>query len=278
MTQSKSCASIAAVAASGELAPQVAPTARNRYGSIVWFFYLLAAIVFVGLPGCTAFTPIILLGRLNKPLRLWTGRASSLMIRFMFYLNYYWLTPLVKLNFPEGFGRDGKPYILVSNHRSHLDAFFLLSWVPGVRMLAKQALFFLPGLGLMMFVLRQIPVRSKSFDSYAAALERARKGLRAGDIVHVFPEATRCPVGFKGVQRFIPGIFQIAMQEGVSIIPIVFKNTDLVWPKGSLRFAFRQPIAAVTLDPINPRDFSSIQNLLTETKARIEQKLAELVL
>ncbi len=263
---------------SEELSTEGTPFPISRKASAVWFFYLLTAIFCVGLPFSLLLTPIKFLGRFYRPVELWVNRPIAAMIRYMFYLNYFWLRPLVDLNFPKGFGRDGKPYVLVSNHRSHLDAFFLLSWVPGVRMLAKQSLFFLPGLGVMMFFLRQIPVRGKSFDSYTAGLERARKGLRAGDIVHVFPEATRCQIGFEGVQRFIPGIFQIAMQEGVTIIPIVFKDTDLVWPKGSLRFAFRQPIAVVTLDPIEPRDFSSIQSLVTETKSRIERKMAEIIL
>lgn len=240
----------------------------------LWFIYLVAAIVLVGLPGCTVCVPFILLGRLWRPLQNQMGRIASFLIRCMFSLNRVWLNADIKLNLPKGLGSNNHPYLIVSNHRSHLDAFFLLSYIPNVRLLAKLQLFFVPFLGVMMWVLRQIPVKSKSLESYFAALEVARRGLKAGDVIHIFPESTRCDMGYKGVQRFNPGAFQLAMQEKVKIIPLVFANTDRAWPKGKLRLSFRQKVVVESLTIIDPAQFTSIQALLETTKARIEDSLS----
>ena len=92
-------------------------------------------------------------------------------------------------------------------------------------------------------------------------MEKVREGIRAGDSVHVFPEMTRCPLGWQGTQKFHLAPFHIAFQEKAPVTPIVFRGTDAVWPKGKLAFSFRQPVSIQTLEPLDPCCFGSAEAL-----------------
>jgi 1-acyl-sn-glycerol-3-phosphate acyltransferase len=127
--------------------------------------------------------------------------------------------------------------LLVSNHRSHLDMFLLLSRVPGIRVLAKRGLFAVPLVGFMMVATRQIPVRRKNLGSFVTAMDTIAERLAAGEVVHVFPEMTRSAPDFLGVGAFNPAPFLMAMKVGVPILPFVITGTAETWPKGS--FALR---------------------------------------
>jgi len=163
--------------------------------------------------------------------------------------------------------------LLVSNHRSNLDVFILLSRIQGIRVLAKNSLFFIPFLGLMMRLSKQIPVRRGSTHSFLDAMDTACARIAGGDVVHVFPEMTRCERGFKGTLHFSLAPFRMAKRAEIPVIPIVFEGTDEVWPKSSLGLRFRKPVKVRALPALDPRDFSSSQDLMLEARRRIEQAL-----
>jgi 1-acyl-sn-glycerol-3-phosphate acyltransferase len=127
----------------------------------------------------------------------------------------------------------------------------------------------------MMRATRQIPVKGKGVENYVLAVDKARAGLAAGDWVHFFVENTRCTRGFYGTQKFSLGAFQLAMQMGVPIVPIVFIHTDKSWPKGVNGICFREKNRVLTLPEINPAEFSSPITLMQETKRRIDVCLRE---
>jgi 1-acyl-sn-glycerol-3-phosphate acyltransferase len=164
--------------------------------------------------------------------------------------------------------------LLVSNHRSHLDAFILLSRVPGVRIFAKSALFNVPFLGLMMRASRQIPVKRGRIEAFWKAIETVRTRLQNGETVHVFPEMTRCAPGTNGTLEFSTAPFLTAMQTGTPVTPIVFKGTDGVWPKGAWGLAYRQPVTARALEALDPSAFESADALKHEAQRRIAAELA----
>ena len=162
--------------------------------------------------------------------------------------------------------------LIVSNHRSHLDAFILLSRIPGLRILAKSTLFYVPGLGPMMWGSQQIPVERK-IDAFFKAMNLVRSRLQGGNFVHIFPEMTRCEPGHKGTRQFSSLPFLIAIQQKVPILPIVFVGTDDVWPKSRFGLAFRKPMRAISLPIVNPENFSSAESLRTEVRRRINEAL-----
>lgn len=164
--------------------------------------------------------------------------------------------------------------LLVSNHRSHLDVFLLLSRVPGIRVLAKSSLFKIPFLGQMMRYSRQIPVERGRLDAFIKAMDTIRYELRRGEHVHVFPEMTRCAPGFEGVQTFLTAPFHAAIQEKALILPLVVKGTDRFWPKGVFGLVWRaEPCSLEALPFVEADRFPTAEALRNEIQSQIEKAL-----
>lgn len=241
---------------------------KARYYTF-WFVFFLAMIAVVG--GLFAYcvtVPLCLVGRFFTP--FWNIGGEVLVIGVGFLLDLEpWLNADVSIELP------GAPFVTVSNHRSHLDMFFLLSHIPNVRVIAKRSLFYVPFLGIMMWVLKNIPVKKGDVSSYLRALERAKEALDEGDPVHIFPEGTRCEPGFEGVQEFQLAPFRMIMDTGLPLIPIVFVDTDKVWPKGLNKISFRQKATVVSLPVIHPQDFPNAESLRAYTHEQIQNRLLE---
>ncbi|NJL24873.1 MAG: 1-acyl-sn-glycerol-3-phosphate acyltransferase [Calothrix sp. SM1_5_4] len=182
-----------------------------------------------------------------------------------------WLRAEVDLAVPR---EGGRGVLVVSNHRSHLDAFILLSRIPGVRILAKSALFRIPFLALMMRSTRQIRVERGRLDAWGLAMTEVGRRLNAGEVVHVFPELTRCEPGFSGTRPFVAGPFLAAIQNDALVVPVVFKGTDRAWPKGVFGVGYAEPVVAKSLPPLRARDFANAEALKRDVQRRIEQALA----
>jgi len=129
-------------------------------------------------------------------------------------------------------------------------------------------------LGLMMRASKQIRVERGRLDAWVKAMEDVRIKHGQGERVHIFPEMTRCPPGHKGLLPFTLGPFAAAIQEDVVVIPLVFRDTDLAWPKGEAGLRFRQPIVARTLKLVRAKDFASAEDLRTAVYQQIENALA----
>lgn len=129
------------------------------------------------------------------------------------------------------------PVILVANHRSYFDvailAMILNTEWRQFRMLGKQELFAIPGIGPLMKLCGGIPVDRGSGSS--EPLAHARRALEAGEIVVVFPQGT-VP---RGGQFFEPqlhgrlGAARLAAQTGAPVVPIGLWGTEQVWPRSS---------------------------------------------
>jgi 1-acyl-sn-glycerol-3-phosphate acyltransferase len=236
----------------------------------LWLFYFLCTIVIVGSAfALPFFFPVIALAKIFPSLKPVPDRIMSTGVSFLMRLQP-WLKADVDVQVPPT-GR----VLLVSNHRSHLDVFFLLAHVSGVRVLARSNLFKIPGLGFMMRAYRQIAVERGRLDAWVKAMGVVGDRVRQGERVHIFPEMTRCSQGFQSVQPFAAAPFLVAIQEDAVVVPLVFKNTDGVWPKGEVGLHFRQPIEVKTLAPVRARDFANADQLKSEVWKRIDQALVQ---
>jgi 1-acyl-sn-glycerol-3-phosphate acyltransferase len=166
----------------------------------------------------------------------------------------------------------GKLY--VSNHRSHLDVFFLLANIPRIRVVAKKSLYRIPLLGFMMRVLKQIPMDSGRIDGYMSTLKIVEEKLDLGESVNIFPETTRCSAGLKGVQPFLLAPFQSAIRAKTVVIPIVFQGTDRIWPKGFFGILSGHPVSVRALKALDARNFQSASELRDQAVAQIEEALS----
>jgi len=129
-------------------------------------------------------------------------------------------------NIPKG------PYLVISNHSSHLDG-------PGLIVVFPDPLYFVIKKGLA-----QIPVwgwtatrigfisidrtRSKAAQE---TLRRAVTTIREGRHILVFAEGTRSPD--HRLQRFKKGGFHMAIESGVPILPVAINGSRRLMPKGA---------------------------------------------
>src|SRR4051812_5056198 len=128
------------------------PCASTRKHSPGWLLYFFAMIVLVGSTlGYAVSGPFYVIGLVHRPSHRLAGRLLRFAIGTLMAIEP-WFDARVQIGHYPG-------ALTVSNHRSHLDAFILLSQIPNVRMVCKQALFFVPFLALMMRAMRQIPIR-----------------------------------------------------------------------------------------------------------------------
>lgn len=235
----------------------------------LWLLYFLFTIAVIGFAfSVTLYFPIFWLSKLIRPLR----GVHDEILRFgigVLMRAQPWLELDADLNLPP----RGQRVLLISNHRSHLDVFLLLSRVAGIRIFAKSTLFKIPFLGLMMKVSRQIRVERGRMDAWIRAMDEVRSRLRAEERVHIFPEMTRCPPGHAGLQSFTLAPFQAALQEKAPIVPMVFKGTDSVWPKGESALYFRRPVSLRSLPAVDPSQFATAEALRSEVYKRIETAL-----
>ncbi len=128
------------------------------------------------------------------------------------------------------------PAILVSNHLSFSDSFFLPLVVPRrITFLAKSDYFtgrgvkgrltagFFRGVG-------QVPVDRSGAGAGDAALRTGLKVLSAGDLLGIYPEGTRSPDG--RLYRGKTGVARMALEGRVQVLPVAMVNTDKVQPIG----------------------------------------------
>lgn len=243
--------------------------------SRIWIIYFYLTILIVGAPGMVFLTPIFIAGRFSRSAQKLVTDWFTTGMTWLFSIQP-WLNYEIDINLPA-YQVPGVPGpLLVGNHRSTLDVYFLLTYVPGVRVLSKLALAAVPFLNLSMFITRQIFVHGNAADSYVKAMIPVARGLAQGDRVHVFPENTRCPQGYVGTQRFALAPFQTAIRENAQVIPIVFSGTDAVWPKGRYKINAKAKVVVKSLAPIEAGNYTSAQALMLEVKAQIEAALLAL--
>ncbi len=158
----------------------------------------------------------------------------------------------------------GGPYIVASNHRSHLDPPVLNSVFPEpLVFLAKEELF-RPPLGWIIRHMRAVPIRRGSGD--VETLEMVLELLHRGCKVAIFPEGTRADPG-----KFLrpkPGVGLLAIKSGIPVVPVLIEGTDRVFPRGS---RFPKPGPRIDVFIGKPRRFSAYQdNLKGYRQAAIE--------
>jgi 1-acyl-sn-glycerol-3-phosphate acyltransferase len=244
----------------------VASASAPRYHRS-WMAYFFFMIALVGAAiGYGIGAPLLLLGRVFPKARRAGERVFRRGIALLMRLEP-WLDARYEIALVPG-------AMTVANHRSHLDAFLLLSRIAGIRIVCKHSLFYIPGLSVAMRLMRHIPVRRGDSSSYWRAMEQVREGLRNQEAVHVFPEMTRCEPGLGGTQPFHLAPFHVAFQEKVKVIPIAIQGTDQVWPKGLAKLSWRRPVRVTSLAPLDPRDFRSASDLAAETRRRIDAFLS----
>jgi len=140
----------------------------------------------------------------------------------------------------------GGPFVLTSNHQSHLDILALLGFLPGrTRFAAKREMWRHPVVGSVLDTLDMVPIDRDNPEIAIAALQRA--GGTAGSLV-VFPEGTRSRDG--RLRDFKKGAFVLAIRAGLPVVPIVCRGTRRLMPRGSRLTVVPGPVEIIVEEPI----------------------------
>lgn len=238
--------------------------------SLVYFLVVLIVLFII-------ISPIILifssLSHLTYKAKYVYYMALYLSVKILFFLSPM-KYKVKNLETIKGF-KKGK-FILVSNHRSHLDMFIYLSEVYKLRAVANAKLFKIPIFGRMLTIFGNFPLEKGNFETYKKTLHDISRAFQEEHIVLFFPEMTRCAHGEKGILKFRLTAFQLARENNIPIIPIVIYGTDNVWPKGETGLNFKNKISVASLDPIEPNAFFSSADISLHVHELMEKKLKEL--
>lgn len=164
-----------------------------------------------------------------------------------------------------------RTYVIVSNHQSLADIPLLSHLPTDTKWLAKAELFRIPLVGWMLRMAGDVAVQRDDRRQAAQALLHCAKILRAGCSVVFFPEGTRSPEG--EVLPFNDGPFQLAIREGVPVLPIAVEGTGAALPKHALLFGGGYDIHLSLLSPV-PVDGLTVK-LTAELRERVRGMIVD---
>ncbi len=141
-----------------------------------------------------------------------------------------------------------QPYVFMANHQSSADIWAVLVAVPvRLRFIAKKQLGRIPFLGWGMQAARFIFIDRTNAQAARRSIDEAKKRIRGGESVVLFPEGTRSRDGV--LLPFKRGGFHLALDSEVPIVPIALVGTRAVMPKGAL-FVRARPVTVLIGEPI----------------------------
>jgi len=147
-----------------------------------------------------------------------------------------------------------EPHIFIANHQSAGDilAAFVACPVP-LRFIAKKMFLYLPFFGLYMWAAGMIFVDRARSSKAVASMRAAGGKIREGANIIAFPEGTRSLDD--QIAPFKKGIFIVALEAGVPIVPLAIEGTAeampphrLDLPGGKARVRIGKPIDTLQYD------------------------------
>jgi 1-acyl-sn-glycerol-3-phosphate acyltransferase len=165
-------------------------------------------------------------------------------------------------------------YVIISNHQSILDILLINCLRLRFKWISKIENMSLPVLGWYLRMAGYITVNRGNEDSKTEMLEKSYLNLKRGISIMIFPEGTRSvdrEIGF-----FKRGAFQLAIQAGVSILPVIIDGTADILPKHGLKFGSGYHVLIRVLDPVHPSTFGTDNPDLLASELNLMMK-AELI-
>ncbi|MFO7620200.1 MAG: lysophospholipid acyltransferase family protein [Bacteroidales bacterium] len=146
-------------------------------------------------------------------------------------------------------------YVIISNHQSILDILLLNCLRYRYKWISKIENEKVPVLGWYIKMAGYITVDRGNDESKAVMLEKSLESLSSGISIMIFPEGTRSLNNETGF--FKRGAFQLAIQSGQAILPVIIDGTGGVLPKHGFVFRGGNRIKIRVLDPVGPDSFGT---------------------
>lgn len=151
----------------------------------------------------------------------------------------------------ENFPASG-PYLIASNHASHLDPPFVGSQIARqMRFFARKTLWSNRVMSWWLDQVETIPVERDSGD--IGAIKRVLQALKEDRAVVLFPEGTRSPDG--QLQKAKGGVGFMACKTGVPVVPCRVFGSFEAFGKGAKIPRFGTPVSIVFGPPIPASDY-----------------------
>jgi 1-acyl-sn-glycerol-3-phosphate acyltransferase len=118
-----------------------------------------------------------------------------------------------------------------------------------------------------------IELRRGDRSSIREMFDACRRTLAAGNSIMMFPEGTRSPDG--RLRAFKTGAFDLALETGCPILPIVLDGTANALPKRGFVLHGSHRIRVTILDEIPPESFAreTVEDLTRRVRDRIAAQL-----
>ncbi|MEI6970702.1 MAG: lysophospholipid acyltransferase family protein [bacterium] len=116
-----------------------------------------------------------------------------------------------------------RPAIYVANHRSRLDALFLLGLLKHTGVVVKAKYAAAPAVGALVRHFDFVSTSSDSHSSTAGAVAKCRSLIESGKNLLVFPEGSRA--ASRKLQPFKSLAFRIAIECGCPVVPVIIHST-----------------------------------------------------
>jgi 1-acyl-sn-glycerol-3-phosphate acyltransferase len=238
---------------------------RRRAFSLVFWTFLVTS--------SAAFFPVaVAIWALTSP---FDRRRRALHQFTCFWASLYtWLNPAwpVEVRGRERIRPDAA-YVMVANHQSLLDILVLFRLFAHFKWVSKIENFRLPFIGWNMSLNRYIPLKRGDRESVLRMLRDCRSTLARGSSILMFPEGTRSPDG--NLRAFKTGAFELALETGRPILPIVVEGTARALPKRGFVLQGRHPIRVTVLEELPFASFASdpVDALTQRVRTRIAAHL-----
>jgi 1-acyl-sn-glycerol-3-phosphate acyltransferase len=231
---------------------------------IIWIGVLLLILIWLPMLGiCRLFDP--------DPAHYYTGKLFRKLGKAISKINPNWNITISGNTKAD----DRTPYIIVCNHLSQADIPLISNLPWEMKWVAKKELFEVPVVGWMMRLAGDISVDRSASDRREATFKQARFYLERDCSVIFFPEGTRSRNG--KLNRFAAGAFDLAISEGIPILPMVIDGTQNTLPKKSWKFGVAKQIKLKILDPVDTSSYTreDIKNVSKLVRSRIAEQLSD---
>lgn len=235
---------------------------RTVFSIFIWLYWTICIVLF-----CIAVTVLFLLTFPFDRFHTIPNRLIGWLARMMFKINPGWTFDIRRADSQK----VDRPTIVVANHQSFLDMplLYLLPWK--MKWVAKKSLFRIPILGWIIYMTGHIGIDRQSRQS-VKKLDKLVEPIQAGIPGMIFPEGTRS--SGRELGRFKNGAFVLAEQYNFSILPVVLDGGSSAMPVGSWKLNPRQKFTVSVLEPINPQEFNSVNEIKKSTFNAIQSELA----